>query len=74
MIEVQPQMQAFLSAFKSASNGSTSVVLQRESALFGNPWYVGNIIFPFVACGSAVWFAYLDRKALQHRGYVRPFH
>lgn len=74
LIQVQPQMQAFLSAFKSAANGSTSVVLERETALFGNPWYIGNVIFPFVACGSAVWFAHLDRKALQHRGYDRPFH
>lgn len=74
VIQAQPQIQAFLAEFKPGSDASTAVVLQREAALFGNPWYLGNLFFPFVACGTGVLFAALDRKALLRRGYDRPFH
>lgn len=71
LIQVQSQMLDYFAAFKS---GSVVLVQQRQAALFGNPWYLGNLIFPFAACGASVLLAYLDRKALQRRGYDRPFH
>ncbi|WP_244527864.1 MULTISPECIES: hypothetical protein [unclassified Leifsonia] len=70
LTQVQSQMLDYLAAFKS---GSGALAQQREAALFGNLWYLGNLIFPFVACGFSVLLAYLDRKALQRRGYDRPF-
>ena len=72
--QVQPQVQDMLSVYKTGSADNTAIVFQRQGALFGNPWYIANIIFPFVACGAAIWFAYLDNKALRQRGYDRPFH
>jgi hypothetical protein len=73
-VHVQPQMQVFLSAAFSRSADSTATVLQREATVFADPWYVGNLIVPFVASGVAVWFAALDRRSLEQRGFDRPFH
>lgn len=49
-------------------------MLVQEQALLFTPWYVLTVLVAGAAYGLGVWFAYLDVRELEHRGFVNPFH
>jgi hypothetical protein len=67
-----PMMSALASLAQAGSDPYAAIALQ--SAIFGNPWYFINIVVAWAAIGVSIWFAYLDRRELLRRGFLRPFH
>lgn len=56
------------------SQADPQAVFTAEMAIFTSPWYVIVSLLGWAIYGLSVWFAYLDRRELSRRGFVRPFH
>ncbi len=45
-----------------------------QMGMIFNPWYLALMLISFATYGVTVWFAYLDVRELERRGFARPFH
>ena len=45
-----------------------------QMGMIFNPWYVVLTLLSLATVGVSVWFAYLDARELERRGFTRPFH
>lgn len=50
------------------------VMIGMQMGLIFNPWYLVLLLVGFATYGVSAWFAYLDARELERRGFTRPFH